>query len=66
MAGTDTKTEHPSPPAELRYFDPEKLRLVELAPKLDKDQIIVVCLSGRGDKDVTTVAAALGQQGRGA
>jgi len=37
-----------------------------LAPTLSKEQIIVVCLSGRGDKDVTTVAAALAQQGRGA
>ncbi len=35
--------------------------LKELAPKLSKDQIIIVCLSGRGDKDVNTVAAALGQ-----
>jgi len=28
----------------------------ELAPKLAKDEIIVVCLSGRGDKDVRMVA----------
>ncbi|MDZ7379620.1 MAG: tryptophan synthase subunit beta, partial [candidate division KSB1 bacterium] len=39
--------------------------LKELAPKLGKDQIIVVCLSGRGDKDVNTVAAALERQGEG-
>ena len=32
----------------------------ELAPKLSKDQIIVVGLSGRGDKDMDTVAGALG------
>ena len=31
-----------------------------MAPKMDKDQIIVVALSGRGDKDVFSVAAALG------
>jgi tryptophan synthase beta chain len=34
--------------------------VVELAPKLDKDQIIVMNLSGRGDKDVYTVAEKLG------
>ena len=28
--------------------------------KMDKDQIIVMNLCGRGDKDVFTVAAALG------
>lgn len=30
--------------------------LEELAPKMNKDQTIVVCLSGRGDKDVQQVA----------
>jgi tryptophan synthase beta chain len=29
--------------------------LPKLAPKLPKDKIIVVCLSGRGDKDVESV-----------
>ena len=29
--------------------------LRELAPKLGKDKIIAVCLSGRGDKDVYTI-----------
>jgi tryptophan synthase beta chain len=38
--------------------------LKELAPQLSKEQIIVVCLSGRGDKDVNTIADALRQQGR--
>jgi tryptophan synthase beta chain len=32
----------------------------ELAPELDKDDIIIVNLSGRGDKDVYTVADRLG------
>lgn len=32
----------------------------KLAPNMDKDQIIVVCLSGRGDKDVNQVADKLG------
>ena len=32
----------------------------KLAPTLDKDQIIVLCLSGRGDKDVYTIAKVLG------
>ncbi|WP_210471389.1 tryptophan synthase subunit beta [Sporosarcina sp. 6E9] len=33
---------------------------VELAASMKKEEIIVVCLSGRGDKDVETVKAALG------
>jgi len=33
---------------------------IKLAPPLRKDQIIVVCLSGRGDKDIHTVADAMG------
>jgi tryptophan synthase beta chain len=32
----------------------------KLAPQLSKDEIILVCLSGRGDKDLETVARALG------
>ena len=32
----------------------------QLAPQLTPEQIILVCLSGRGDKDVPTVAQALG------
>jgi len=31
-----------------------------LAPKLDKDKIVIVNLSGRGDKDMATVADHLG------
>ncbi|MBC8018387.1 MAG: tryptophan synthase subunit beta, partial [Verrucomicrobia bacterium] len=34
--------------------------LMKLAPGLSKDKTIVVCLSGRGDKDIHTVAAAMG------
>jgi tryptophan synthase beta chain len=34
--------------------------LPELAAKYGKDGVIVVCLSGRGDKDMPTVAKALG------
>jgi tryptophan synthase beta chain len=34
--------------------------VVKLAPKFKKDQILVVCLSGRGDKDIHTVAEAMG------
>jgi len=34
--------------------------VMELAPKLNKDQIIVVCLSGRGDKDIYTIADIMG------
>ena len=32
----------------------------QLAPKLDKDEIILLGLSGRGDKDIDTVAQATG------
>jgi len=34
--------------------------LLKLAPTMSKDQTIVVCLSGRGDKDIHTVADAMG------
>jgi tryptophan synthase beta chain len=35
--------------------------VMRVAPQMSKDKIIVVCLSGRGDKDVFTAAAALGE-----
>ena len=34
-------------------------QVVKLAPTLSKEQIILVCLSGRGDKDIHTVADAM-------
>lgn len=36
---------------------------VELAKKMSENEIIVICLSGRGDKDVQTVRDALGGAG---
>jgi tryptophan synthase beta chain len=36
--------------------------VVKLAPRLSPDEIILVNLSGRGDKDVHTVADALNQK----
>jgi len=33
---------------------------LKLAPNMDRDQIIVVCLSGRGDKDTYEVARLTG------
>jgi tryptophan synthase beta chain len=36
--------------------------LIERAPKLSKDQLVIVNLSGRGDKDVSQVAANVGLQ----
>jgi tryptophan synthase beta chain len=33
-----------------------------MAPQMKPDQIIAVCLSGRGDKDVFSVASALGER----
>jgi len=29
---------------------------IKLAPQMDKDEMIMVCLSGRGDKDVRSIA----------
>ena len=34
--------------------------LLKLAPELPTDAVILVCLSGRGDKDIHTVAEAMG------
>jgi tryptophan synthase beta subunit len=34
--------------------------LVELAPQMGKDEIILVNLSGRGDKDLGTIMKELG------
>jgi tryptophan synthase beta chain len=36
--------------------------LRELAPQLGRDKIIVLGLSGRGDKDVDTVEKAMGRR----
>jgi len=35
---------------------------VKIVPNMDKDQIVIVNLSGRGDKDVHTVASMLGME----
>jgi tryptophan synthase beta chain len=35
-------------------------QVAKLAPTLPKDAVVAVCLSGRGDKDIFTVADALG------
>ena len=34
--------------------------VTKLAPKMNKDEIILVCLSGRGDKDVNQIAERMG------
>lgn len=36
--------------------------LEKLMPKTKKDEVVVLCLSGRGDKDVQMVAKALGEE----
>src|ERR1700704_2978941 len=36
--------------------------VAKLAGQMTKDQIIAICLSGRGDKDVFSVANALGEK----
>lgn len=33
--------------------------VIKLAPRMARDQVIVICLSGRGDKDVATIQQAL-------
>jgi tryptophan synthase beta chain len=35
--------------------------VLKMAPTMDRDKSIVVCLSGRGDKDVFSVAGYLGE-----
>ena len=35
---------------------------MKIAPEMGKDQIMIVNLSGRGDKDVHTVAKMLGME----
>jgi tryptophan synthase beta chain len=35
--------------------------VMQVAPDMDKDAIIIACLSGRGDKDVFSAARALGE-----
>ncbi|GAA4708982.1 tryptophan synthase subunit beta [Brevibacillus fulvus] len=37
--------------------------VMKRAPEMAKDQVIVICLSGRGDKDVMSIQAALEQKG---
>ena len=36
--------------------------VMHVAPEMARDKLIAVCLSGRGDKDVFSVAAALGEK----
>jgi len=36
--------------------------VMRIAPQMAKDKLIAVCLSGRGDKDVFSAAAALGEK----
>ncbi|HEX4304382.1 MAG TPA: tryptophan synthase subunit beta [Rhizomicrobium sp.] len=35
---------------------------MRVVPQMDKDRLIAICLSGRGDKDVATAATALGME----
>jgi tryptophan synthase beta chain len=36
--------------------------VAKVAPKMKKDEIIVICLSGRGDKDVNQVSDFLKEE----
>ncbi|GIO06870.1 tryptophan synthase beta chain [Brevibacillus reuszeri] len=38
---------------------------IKRAPQMSEDQILVICLSGRGDKDVLTIQEALEEQSKG-
>ena len=35
--------------------------VMKTAPKMDKDEIVIICLSGRGDKDVAAIARYRGR-----
>ena len=35
---------------------------LKLAPELDKKDVMVICLSGRGDKDVAAIARYKGEE----
>lgn len=35
---------------------------MQIAPKMNKDEIIIICLSGRGDKDVAAIARYKGRE----
>jgi tryptophan synthase beta chain len=36
--------------------------VMRVAPQMDENEIVAICLSGRGDKDVFSAAAALGEK----
>jgi len=36
--------------------------VAKVAPNMKKDEVMVICLSGRGDKDVDQVAEFLGDE----
>ena len=52
-----TKTEGIIPAVESAHA---VAQAIKMAPKLPKDEIMIICLSGRGDKDVYSVAKYLG------
>ncbi len=35
---------------------------MEIAAKMSKDQVLVICLSGRGDKDAAEIARLKGEE----
>ncbi|MFO7767278.1 MAG: tryptophan synthase subunit beta [Pelovirga sp.] len=53
---TLTQTEGIIPALETAHAIAE---VIKLAPTMDPEQVIVICLSGRGDKDINTVAEAM-------
>ena len=52
-----TKTEGIIPAIESSHAVAQAMKM---APEMDKDKIIVICISGRGDKDVSSVAKFMG------
>ena len=52
-----TKTEGIIPAIESSHAVAQAMKM---APEMDKDKIIVICISGRGDKDVASVAKFMG------
>ena len=49
-------------PVEDRQVSHAIAQAIKMAPQMDRDQVLLINLSGRGDKDMHTVAAREGMQ----
>ena len=66
MTGRSTKRIRFRPASIIPALEPAHAiaKVLELAPKKSKDHLMVVNLSGRGDKDLDTVSHHLGSKAR--